>query len=519
MNPRPLTMSANYLAVVRGLRELHRLAVAGHQDSPEADAVRDATDGPWQALTDVEKRRLSGLSEDLYSITDPPQVAPYEMTPQVQSRLVEADQARHRGEWDRALEILRHWAASIEPSVLGYLRGFTWLGAGDFETAAIFFERASEMQPENGAYRAMLLDTMNRFNPIEARQRANEVLEAPDRYEPIVVAFATDVVLDSVSSLPQVEASQLSKRLIPLLESTLDKIEKGDEGGVDVATFSKTCRLLGSCHEFLGENQAALSCYSRGIAADPSNDALLVTRGILLYGESHRAVKDFESAIQSGSTVIWPYVFLAHHSLLGGQFEQCRSLSERALEMEGSDAVKSELAEWLAISQSALGYPAEIVRESFDRAIQLDPLNERAREPGCLRDGSPTDPPGNFRDPRPIGDPRFGPVGGAAPAGTAPAGSLNELSSPVPDRDELLVPGSEPVGSGGDIRAARPALIPPVGPDPAGSGRNGRAGQPADRREGGPEQELKRPQFPPDPGPVLPARRLDTGPSSYYCQR
>ena len=157
-------------------------------------------------------------------------------------------------------------------------------------------------------------------------------------------------------SLPQVEASQLSKRLIPLLESTLDKIEKGDEGGVDVATFSKTCRLLGSCHEFLGENQAALSCYSRGSRPIRRTRAL-VTRGILLYGESHGAVKDFESAMQSGSTVIWPYVFLAHHSLLGGQFEQCRSLSERALEMEGSDAVKSELAEWLAISQSALGIP------------------------------------------------------------------------------------------------------------------------------------------------------------------
>ena len=113
--------------------------------------MRDATDVPWQALTEVEKKRIGGLSEDLYSITDPPQVAPHEMNPQVQSRLVEVDQARHRGEWDRALELLRHWAASIEPSVLSYLRGFTWLGAGDPETAAIFFEHASELQPENGS--------------------------------------------------------------------------------------------------------------------------------------------------------------------------------------------------------------------------------------------------------------------------------------------------------------------------------------------------------------------------------
>ena len=87
-----------------------------------------------------------------------------------------------------------------------------------------------------------------------------------------------------------------------------------------------------------------------------------MTRGILLYGESPREVKDFESAIQSGSTAIWPSFFLAHHSLLGGLFERSRYLSERALEMDGSDAVKSELAEWLAISQSELEYPEEMVQ-------------------------------------------------------------------------------------------------------------------------------------------------------------
>lgn len=143
MDPRPLTMSASYLATVRGLRELHRFNVPGLRDSPEADAVRDATDVPWPALTEVEKRRISGLSEDLYALTDPPQSTPREMNPQVQSRLVDVYQARQRGEWDRTLELLRRWAAYVEPSVLSYLRGSTWLGAGDPETAAIFLELAA----------------------------------------------------------------------------------------------------------------------------------------------------------------------------------------------------------------------------------------------------------------------------------------------------------------------------------------------------------------------------------------
>jgi hypothetical protein len=160
------------------------------------------------------------------------------MNPQVQARLVEVDEARRRGEWDRALELLRRWAASIEPSVLSDLRGFTGLEAGDPETAALFFEDASRRQPETGAHLAMLLESMNRFRPAEAWRRARGTLEEPDRYEPIVVAFAGDALLDSVPSLPQSEAIQLFRRLVPLLESALEKLEKGEQGAVDLSVLS-----------------------------------------------------------------------------------------------------------------------------------------------------------------------------------------------------------------------------------------------------------------------------------------
>lgn len=166
---------------------------------------------------------------------------------------------------------------------------------------------------------------------------------------------------------------------MPILQAALEKLERGDEGGVDRSTSLRACALLGFYHEAQGESQLALRSYSRGLAADPSNVELLVARGILLYGESPRAIADLELAIQYGSTMIWPYYFLSHHSLLGGQFERCRTLAERALEMDGSDATKSELAEWLAIAQSERGYPAEVVRDSFDRAIRFDATNERAR--------------------------------------------------------------------------------------------------------------------------------------------
>ena len=87
MARQPLTMSPNYLAVVRGIRELHRLALEGRDESPEADAVRDATDGPWEGLSEAERKRVSGLSEDLYSISDRTADEPRQMNPQAQARL------------------------------------------------------------------------------------------------------------------------------------------------------------------------------------------------------------------------------------------------------------------------------------------------------------------------------------------------------------------------------------------------------------------------------------------------
>ena len=109
MNPRPLIMSPAYLAYVQGVHELHRLAVAGLDESPEADAVRDAMDLPWESLTELEKKRASGLSEDLYSISEPASDDAREMNPQAQSKLNEIDKAEQRGQWDKALEIIRRW--------------------------------------------------------------------------------------------------------------------------------------------------------------------------------------------------------------------------------------------------------------------------------------------------------------------------------------------------------------------------------------------------------------------------
>ena len=146
----PLIFSPNYMAVARGIRAPARaLPQEGRDDSPEADAIRDAIDGPWEALSDTEWERITGLSEDQYSISEPVREAE-KMNPQVREKLIEAVTAREHGDWDRALELLRRWSRHISPSSLSYLRGLVWLDAGDPETAALFFGHASHLEPQYG---------------------------------------------------------------------------------------------------------------------------------------------------------------------------------------------------------------------------------------------------------------------------------------------------------------------------------------------------------------------------------
>ena len=62
--------SPHYLAVIHGLFEMYRLAKAGKFDSPEADAIRDAMDGPWELLTEAEQVRAGDLSAELTAILE-----------------------------------------------------------------------------------------------------------------------------------------------------------------------------------------------------------------------------------------------------------------------------------------------------------------------------------------------------------------------------------------------------------------------------------------------------------------
>jgi hypothetical protein len=152
--------------MAQGLVELHRLIKEGKDDSPEAESVRDALDAPLKALSPNEKERAQWLSEDLYSVSEPPAASRQkEMDPQAQLHLVEAIEAKRREEWDRALKLLRKLREHIAPDLLSYLRGGCWQGAGHPEVAAVFFEHAWESASAKPDSRTPDLSALANSNP------------------------------------------------------------------------------------------------------------------------------------------------------------------------------------------------------------------------------------------------------------------------------------------------------------------------------------------------------------------
>lgn len=168
--PHPIALSAAYSAVAQGIRELHELALLGKNDSAEADAVRDRMDAPWEALSGTERQRLSGLSEDLYSISEATSVADaasasaISANHQVPEALDEAFidrlamiEVHYQGRWDEALEWVRDQEKTIPSMWTNLLRGLIWREIGDLETARLFFRRFDDLKGDNPKHHAHCL--------------------------------------------------------------------------------------------------------------------------------------------------------------------------------------------------------------------------------------------------------------------------------------------------------------------------------------------------------------------------
>jgi len=364
-----------------GLLALHKLIAEGKDDTPEADAIRDSLEVPLRALNKSEKDRAQWLSEDLYSINQVALPGNLKlMTSEAQALLNASYEARQSADWDQALEYLRGCNEYVLPAQLSYLRGAIWCESRNYDIAEAFFQHASSCEQKNGMYRAMHVYSLEKFDPSAAAKVAREILSRSDTEPPVVVAQAANALIRGAKASLHNELDRVRRELIPILDRTLDRLDQDRKAESRGAAYAMAAGLLGFCYEYLGNEGSAVSSFSRGLLEKPNEAALLVARGILQYGSSPRAISDLVEAVQLGYPKALPYLFLAHYYLITNQFDNCRSMCERGLLLDGSNTTKSQLYEWLAIAQAELGFAGELVSASFDAAIRLDPGNDFARE-------------------------------------------------------------------------------------------------------------------------------------------
>ncbi len=147
----------------QALRQLHELTIQGKDESPEADAIRDAMDGPWYALTAAEQDRLRGLSADLYALAEQ-RVDRKEMTAGEKRRWGQTLRAVFlRGDADQMLMLLRHPPMDEPPlAAVRSLQARAWERLGDLDTALLFMRVAERLDPGHAVLVLTLLKSLGR---------------------------------------------------------------------------------------------------------------------------------------------------------------------------------------------------------------------------------------------------------------------------------------------------------------------------------------------------------------------
>jgi tetratricopeptide (TPR) repeat protein len=367
-SPEQLT-KASFGVLVDALVRMHLLSRVGKFESPEAEAVRDSTEEPWDELTIAERRHIVELSADLNSLEENLDQTASDIPSQA---LQEAYEARQAGDWDRALERIRQADPRATSPIALYFRGTIWAARGLNHVATLFFDRAAALAPDSDNYRAAALNALAQSNPSDAIGQAEQILvQAEDSgLRSLVVALAV-VFSDSIGRSPE-ERSGIRKRLIPLLEKALSRLEEKREAPI---LRAKVLMQLTACYSSEGRIEAAIASVSRAIQYDPESDLAYIARAKLTLGTSQFDLSDFERAVELSTTDEVPYVFLAQHYAVTKQFEDVLVICRRAEQLNVSDTARSMLLNSRAIAEAELGLVSRSLR-SFEEALRKDPSNE-----------------------------------------------------------------------------------------------------------------------------------------------
>jgi len=369
-----------YQEAERLLLKLHELIRAGQGDGPEADAVRDSLDAPWEQLLPEEAARLDGLSGDLYMLMGEETFVEVsdEQRQQLPARLRDAFYARR---YEEMLELLR-WNPSFLPREgVAYIRARTWMALEHFAPAAEFFDYASELNPANPSYPALALAALLRAGRTEEAERRAARYVKDEAAHPRLLFYASYALFSAARRSDGRQARMLYEDVVRAVRTGLKHEAVFQEAGTlpSVVLSGRMNLALALFH--LGRRDEARRELETTTQRHGKSAEAWTLRGIFeLQVNPAAAAGCFERAIQQGARHVWAYYGLARIRLQEAAYPSCIELCQAGIERTNRPELIATMLEWIAIAMTLNHASRESVKQAFQMALEFDPLNPRLRE-------------------------------------------------------------------------------------------------------------------------------------------
>lgn len=354
----------DYVACENLLKQRERLLAEGLGDSQEADALRAAMEAVEPQLSREERTRLNGLSGDLAmlrgaEVFEP--TAPAERTPERLGRALR--RAWVRREWETLLALLRRGPEFHSPDAIAFFRFAAYDALGHPDTALLFLRHAAQFNPGQARYGEMLLNQLTRLGRLDEAAAHAQTLIADASAPPHVRINAAHVLFRAARRRSEAEARTLHARLVPVLERALAEAQPSVD--LPATLIAAAYVVLGSSQEALENSAGARAAYDRALERKPDYAEAWAARGLLrLESDPAGAMADFEQAIDWETESLAPYLHLAPHLLLEGNYERALDLALQILDRTEDSRIRDLALDWIILASSELERPDDTVRET-----------------------------------------------------------------------------------------------------------------------------------------------------------
>lgn len=285
------------------------------------------------------------------------------------------------------IEALQEHPYIVPPADLAFARALCCEMLGKYRPAVLFFADAARRSENKPAVLAALGGLPLSLSFQGRPQEAWEYAQAQVALFPNAVSYAVASVLCYQRALHADEDARTS-----LVKEQSHYFDRARE---EYARLPPSHRDHADVKDFmgLGYQAAAWALYCSGdvraaremgnaaIAFDTGSPTIWTLQGAITAG-SPEATEAFKKAVELGDRTVVPYYYLANDALTRRAFREALGWSLQALEREeGQDSeIKSLLYQWAGISLAHLDGPREEIEAFFEKAVEVAPESELARE-------------------------------------------------------------------------------------------------------------------------------------------